>query len=449
MTLDRQLVCHNARRQFTDRLHWPCDALTRLPANWTLILACRPIHSNFLVAAVITYLDNTGKLRHITGVNSETCVLASAICAERTALLQLRLQPHGYTKLHSVYVTATADAPISPGLLCREFMQEYGGPDTRIVLITPGWKAADHLGDAMPGLVPAPTQPPAATSVASAASPAEASTASSQQVPLELAESGCCICRLGDLYPCAPIYHRVNRDDLVTTGSAFSRRMQPFDEAAADACIRLALASAQVTASKGPSSQSASSSADGKASGKTEMTEDQLQAKLLLLYQAVKTLAQTENGGDQLYPIHRAAGMLFEDGSHVLAREDKCLEYGCSIDAVSRLSLFIAQSADCGIKPLVLIPTDQFGICTAPAAEPRAWLHEYGYDHVVVPAHVPEQAIASDCGGGVGHAAGCGVSHTHATGSGNGEGAKAGGRLLITTVSSLAPAAPQISLSKR
>ena len=48
-----------------------------------------PIHSNFLVAACISYLDADGEERFVVGVNSETCVLPSAICAERCALLQV------------------------------------------------------------------------------------------------------------------------------------------------------------------------------------------------------------------------------------------------------------------------------------------------------------------------------------------------------------------------
>ena len=49
----------------------------------------KPIHSNFLVAACISYIDEDGEQRQVVGVNSETCVLPSAICAERCALLQV------------------------------------------------------------------------------------------------------------------------------------------------------------------------------------------------------------------------------------------------------------------------------------------------------------------------------------------------------------------------
>jgi hypothetical protein len=53
-----------------------------------------PIHSGFLVAACISYWDRDRSVRHVLGVNSETCVLPSAICAERCALLQVREAIH-------------------------------------------------------------------------------------------------------------------------------------------------------------------------------------------------------------------------------------------------------------------------------------------------------------------------------------------------------------------
>jgi hypothetical protein len=66
------------------------------------------------------------------GVNSETCVLSSCICAERCALTQLRVHAHmhphdpthAYTHIKTVYITTTANHIITPGMLCREFMQE-------------------------------------------------------------------------------------------------------------------------------------------------------------------------------------------------------------------------------------------------------------------------------------------------------------------------------------
>ena len=103
----------------------------------------RPIHSDFLVAAVVSFLDNDGRECATTGVNGETCCLSDAICAERSALLQLRLHPAGCARVLSVYITSTAaEGLVFPGLLCRQFMAEAArsgtpGSDVRVVLVSP------------------------------------------------------------------------------------------------------------------------------------------------------------------------------------------------------------------------------------------------------------------------------------------------------------------------
>jgi hypothetical protein len=45
-----------------------------------------PIQSNLLVVAVITYVDKDGERRSAKGINSEPCVIAGSLCAERSAL---------------------------------------------------------------------------------------------------------------------------------------------------------------------------------------------------------------------------------------------------------------------------------------------------------------------------------------------------------------------------
>ena len=45
-----------------------------------------PIQSNLLVVAVISYWDREGVRRVAKGINSEPCVIAGSLCAERSAL---------------------------------------------------------------------------------------------------------------------------------------------------------------------------------------------------------------------------------------------------------------------------------------------------------------------------------------------------------------------------
>lgn len=48
-----------------------------------------PIHSDFLVTACISYFDENGDVQDVVGMNSETCILPSSLCAERSALAQV------------------------------------------------------------------------------------------------------------------------------------------------------------------------------------------------------------------------------------------------------------------------------------------------------------------------------------------------------------------------
>ena len=162
-------------------------------ARSLLQLTPRPIHSNFLVAAVITYTDAAGRLRHVSGVNSETCVLSSSICAERCALAQLRLLPSFAGSIDTVYLTSSMeDDLVTPGVLCREFMVEYGSPEiTRIFMFSGDWRPASADREAR-GLHQ--------------------------------------IYRLGELYPLSPIYHRIPRASLEAKGQAsyYSFRLMEF-----------------------------------------------------------------------------------------------------------------------------------------------------------------------------------------------------------------------------
>ena len=116
-----------------------------------------PDQSNFRVAAICTF-RHQGRLRAIAGANSEPCELCGAICAERSALVQLRLM-RSPPLVECVYIVADSEEPITPGMLCREYMSDtYCTPETKVV--TAG--AADRpkvratLGELYP--CPAPLQ---------------------------------------------------------------------------------------------------------------------------------------------------------------------------------------------------------------------------------------------------------------------------------------------------
>ncbi|RYG54000.1 hypothetical protein EON66_07760 [archaeon] len=54
---------------------------------------------------------------------------------------------------------------------------------------------------------------------------------------------------------------------------------------------------------------------------------------------------------------------------------------------------FAAAAASAGIRPILLLHVDQFGICHALHAKARAWYHEYGYDATTIYVHTQRGSL--------------------------------------------------------
>ena len=100
-----------------------------LAHKYRLSLRSAPIQSSFRVVAVVFFSRSQGAVRrqerfHVVGSNDEPNTVSGSICAERAALMQLRfvLDLEEVTKV--IIVTDDVD-PISPGMLCREFMASF------------------------------------------------------------------------------------------------------------------------------------------------------------------------------------------------------------------------------------------------------------------------------------------------------------------------------------
>ena len=111
-------------------------------------LRCRlnpPPQSRFRVVALFVLDDGST----IYGTNTEPCgpFIGGAICAERAALLQLRMHNEeasssrdssGDVRVRTIYICTDASERVAPGMLCREFlygsMPQIHPKTTRIVL---------------------------------------------------------------------------------------------------------------------------------------------------------------------------------------------------------------------------------------------------------------------------------------------------------------------------
>ncbi|EEY70039.1 uncharacterized protein PITG_06599 [Phytophthora infestans T30-4] len=101
----------------------------------------------------------------------------------------------------------------------------------------------------------------------------------------------------------------------------------------------------------------------------------------------LKALAATaKDARDDLFPLRYAAGTKFSDGEVRATWQHKTLEYGSSLDAVSKLIPFVEAKQN-SVKPQFLMQVDQFGILHAPFARARAYFFEFGFLDVPVLVH--------------------------------------------------------------
>lgn len=323
-----------------------------------------PPHSGFLVAALVSYYDSNFELRSVCGVNSETCVLSSSLCAERCAINQLRLTfspeggGHGYRHIKSVYICTSHDMLITPGLLCREYMCEFGLPSSRIFLLTKDY-------------IPAPDELGRAEHVSSVRDAAGQHT----------------VLQLRDLYPYPCMYHTIPRGAVATWAARYASTTVKVEAGALDARRLKCTAGTQLER-------------DLVAAMDADRTDASaplrvLESRIVALYQAATALAATPHASDSLYPIHYAAGVLLSDGTAAVARQDKALEFGSSLDATCKLASVVLERAavTAGVVPLVLLHVDNYGVCHAPHANGRSWYVENGFEETVVYLHNADGAL--------------------------------------------------------
>lgn len=85
----------------------------------------KPRHSNFVVTATVVFFNQSKNVEgFIQGTNYEPCWIGGSICAERCALMSLRVsnQDNDDIIVKSIYITSDSDSVITPGVMCREFI---------------------------------------------------------------------------------------------------------------------------------------------------------------------------------------------------------------------------------------------------------------------------------------------------------------------------------------
>jgi hypothetical protein len=296
--------------------------------------------------------------RYIVGTNDEPGFIGGAICAERAAMVQLRFAPpHRITKL--VIGTDSTD-PISPGLLCREFLAGHGSRTPQLQQLS--WK----LPVISSGSMCRRCQKRDQELFGSWSSSSDSSSCCIDDYPhhdIPVLQTS-----LGQLYPYPSPYTRLSAKDSASLGKAFCLHCQREPQ------------------------------------GTCNKYENPIIERLveMAVHEAQQQLELTRQKGPdaEIHPIYFGAAVAFRDGQIATSHQWSALEYGCTLDAVSQLATplqTISKSSNTSDNhdnpPIWLVQVDQFGIAHAPFAPARAFLTEHGYGTCNIVLHDTENAI--------------------------------------------------------
>jgi cytidine deaminase len=254
----------------------------------------KPPQSHFRVFAILTYRDDsvpTDMISIVTGVNSECCHIGNSICAERSALVQLRQKPGA--RVDKVYLVCDSQAYITPGVLCREYMIDNFCNENTLII-----------------------------------------TSGENQVPS--------VFTLGQLYPYPSVFLNKDREHVLPFAKQFAVESEQF------------------------------------------ITKFSNHASWIRLYSQTVTVASKDRPV-YLHPIFYVAGVLFSDGHIIVIPHHEGIEYGCTVDPISRLAPFIERYHNA--EPELLLQVDQFGILHTPNSVARSYIHEKGYHNLKLVVH--------------------------------------------------------------
>ncbi|CAD7924647.1 unnamed protein product [Amoebophrya sp. A25] len=350
--------------------------------------------------------------RIMVGANMETTSLCGGVCAERVALTNLRVREGDATTVLQLLIITDATDYIAPGAMCREFMAEHFGIyETRVPIYLAAADrkpSTDHL----------------------------------------------CVF-LQDLWPFPCPFIGVKRDNILPFGRSLTRICEPVEPAPPNTINENgARAWASQEKANGPGNdavQESSSTRGDVVMDSVSMDESALSEVSRLLYRALclrhearktgskapkvasiadlrqsfsssKKADEDCNGSknsvaagvstakvpDDHHPLFFVAGCVFASGRVVFASQWQSIEYPCSVDAVSRLGVYIEEEYPEDLPKFVL-QVDQFGICHAPPASARAYFAEKpGLENCRTLVHDPRPPHAlrkprmkdlHDCGG--------------------------------------------------
>jgi len=331
-----------------------------LAHQYRLSLPSSPSQSNFRVIALLFYKElidggkdsqttshlppwikqMVGHRTFIVGTNDEPGYMGGSICAERAAMVQLRFVP-AFKLTKVVIATDCETMPISPGMLCREFLAGHGEsvPWDLKVISTGSMCLRCKKKDAE----------------IFRKLPRARTTKESQT------EEGRTYCCINGHHDHSLVALRTTIADLYAYPSPYTRFLT------APQSVELGT----------KYSESPYSTRD------LYSLDDTSKRLLELAIEKAKQSA-TKEAGHENHPIHFGAAVIFENQCISTSHQCSALEYGCSLDAISQLAPCI-QDETC--DPALIVQADQYGVVHAPFAPARAFLSEHGYNKCRVLVH--------------------------------------------------------------
>jgi cytidine deaminase len=258
---------------------------------------------------------------YIVGTNDEPGYMGGAICAERAAMVQLRFVPS--FQITKLVIATDSLEPISPGLLCREFLAGHASVPWDVPVISAGCICRNcQLRDQDLFLqTKSPCQ-------------GDGDTTEHHSIPTLQTT-------IRQLYPYPSPYTRLTASQSMALGEAYCEKPPP------------------------PADEN-------------EPLEETARRLLEL------AIMEAKSNISELHPVQFGAAVVFEDGTIVTSHQASALEYGCTLDAVSQLTSHITAESN---APVLLVQADQFGIAHAPFAPARSFLSEHGYGDCLVLLH--------------------------------------------------------------
>jgi hypothetical protein len=212
--------------------------------------------------------------------------MGQSICAERSAITKLR--EIAYDRILAVYLVSDLLATeLAPGLLCREFLCEVLEPDTPIIMAAAAAPAPSSSSSSAAGAAAADAKSGAVVAAAAASSSPTSST--------DNLSYSCRIATLRTMYPHPPLFLHVRGAALVDTAQAFAR-----DKAAS-------------------------------------VVSSTSHAAVRALYRSACEQAAGTAQKDELHPLRYVGAALFANGHTKLVGASKLLEYGHSLDPITKM----------------------------------------------------------------------------------------------------------------